>query len=835
MNTIKASLFATLILIASSLISVHVEAASVACTNLSYGLRYGASDSNTDGEVSALQEYLASQGFLDSEPTGYFGGLTLRAVKSLQSSVGIESTGFVGPLTRAKIRELSCGNQGTTYVPIAPTINTPINTGTVYSGNVNFGNNQYSQPIPVVVTVCAPGAMFNIVTGAPCPANPLYYPPVAERPNSFTILAPNGGESFTQGSNMDIRWNTRQTSPTAGLELRRDTVSSPTIISSAVDNTGSVVWKIPANQPVASDYRLYIYDANNRAVHDESNSTFSIIQSPYTAKSITSFNFTSPAVTGMINEEAKTITLNLPFGTTNRSFAPVIAVTPNATISPASGVVQNFSTYKDYVVKAQDGSVQTYRVTVSVDNGSSAKSITSFNFSNSQISTSVDQSNRVITINVPYGFSVASLAPTIGVSTGATISPASGVAQNFSSSRTYTVKAQDGSAQTYTTNLVVGPKSDANQITSFSIPSIPTSNVSIDQSTRIITVSVPHGTDMTSRIPSIVVSSNATVAPASGVARNFSSPVDYVVTSQSGVGRTYSVRVSQANASSDNVISSFSLNGVTGTTTIDNTANLITVRVPYGTTLSRTTTITLSSPYAKVSPAQTVARTFTVAEPLLTYDVTAQNGDKRTYKVKIIPESAATGCAITSVSFLGVSSTLEWGDENVIATLPYGTNILNLRPIIGVSTGASLVVGDPPGTSVTPGVAMGATSFASPVKFTVRSQSGTCGKIYRISATTARPSTASAITSVRFVGISNSSFVIDNTQHIVTVTVPNGTSRNSLTPIIEVSPFASISSTPTPPNQARSFTDETHGVSYKIVAQDTDYSTTYSIKVLVAR
>ena len=66
-------------------------------------------------EVSALQNFLKSQGsdiYPEVLVTGYFGGLTQKAVQRFQIKYGIVSAvgdpgyGYVGPKTRAKINEL---------------------------------------------------------------------------------------------------------------------------------------------------------------------------------------------------------------------------------------------------------------------------------------------------------------------------------------------------------------------------------------------------------------------------------------------------------------------------------------------------------------------------------------------------------------------------------------------------------------------------------------------------------------------------------------------------------------------------------------------------------
>ncbi len=87
---------------------IDPSSSTSSCAALSYDLRYRTRDIDTNNEVSALQDFLASAGYLNSEPTGYFGLATLAAVKKFQSSNSISPTGFVGPLTRGKIKAQSC-------------------------------------------------------------------------------------------------------------------------------------------------------------------------------------------------------------------------------------------------------------------------------------------------------------------------------------------------------------------------------------------------------------------------------------------------------------------------------------------------------------------------------------------------------------------------------------------------------------------------------------------------------------------------------------------------------------------------------------------------------
>jgi hypothetical protein len=89
---------------------IDTQAPVSSCLNLVNNLRYRSRDIYTNGEVSDLQDFLQSRRYLKSEPTGYFGLLTLQAVKDFQRDSSITPiAGFVGSVTRAKIKSLTCG------------------------------------------------------------------------------------------------------------------------------------------------------------------------------------------------------------------------------------------------------------------------------------------------------------------------------------------------------------------------------------------------------------------------------------------------------------------------------------------------------------------------------------------------------------------------------------------------------------------------------------------------------------------------------------------------------------------------------------------------------
>lgn len=94
-------------------------------------------------------------------------------------------------------------------------------------------------------------------------------------------------------------------------------------------------------------------------------------------------------------------------------------------------------------------------------NSSSANDIITFSVLG--VSGTIDSSNN-ISIVVPFGTDCSSLTPTITISDGANVSPKSGVAQNFTSPVTYTVKAADNTAKVYLVTISSSAKETGSKI-----------------------------------------------------------------------------------------------------------------------------------------------------------------------------------------------------------------------------------------------------------------------------------------------------------------------------------------------------------------------------------
>lgn len=100
----ESSLVTTNDNLASNDSSGQVLGAYASCVDLGQNLYRGMESSS----IAKLQGFLIAKNFLTVKATGYFGELTVEAVKSYQSSVGIPATGMVYDVTRQGIKQETC-------------------------------------------------------------------------------------------------------------------------------------------------------------------------------------------------------------------------------------------------------------------------------------------------------------------------------------------------------------------------------------------------------------------------------------------------------------------------------------------------------------------------------------------------------------------------------------------------------------------------------------------------------------------------------------------------------------------------------------------------------
>ena len=214
-----------------------------------------------------------------------------------------------------------------------------------------------------------------------------------------------------------------------------------------------------------------------------------------------------------------------------------------ATIEPENATNKNVSwssSDEEVATVDEDGTVRavgagTATITVTTEDGNktatctvtvtlpSEKKIISFTIPGQIGETIIDHDKHTIKVFVPRGTDKTKLVPTISVSEGATVSPASGVEVDFTSQVTYTVTAADGSTQPYTV-IVTEPILITNQETTVDnenpvveIPStdIGEENIVIripeDVKNPVIVIDIPE--DSSSEIQNVTIDAAAGTTP----------------------------------------------------------------------------------------------------------------------------------------------------------------------------------------------------------------------------------------------------------------------------------------------------------------------------------
>ena len=171
----------------------------------------------------------------------------------------------------------------------------------------------------------------------------------------------------------------------------------------------------------------------------------------------------NPVVNGVINKSNKTVSLEVPYATNLTALVATYTVSDGVTVKvgstdQVSGTTANNFTNPVKYTLTKGSATQEWTVTVTKTAASTAKEITSFKFDAlvPPVSGTIDATAKTISLEVPNGTNVTALVPTIVISPLATVLPASGAAQNFTSTVNYTVTAQDGSTQVWKATVTFG-------------------------------------------------------------------------------------------------------------------------------------------------------------------------------------------------------------------------------------------------------------------------------------------------------------------------------------------------------------------------------------------
>jgi hypothetical protein len=453
------------------------------------------------------------------------------------------------------------------------------------------------------------------------------------------------------------------------------------------------------------------------------------------AKTLTTFSFTNPTVTGTINESAKTVALTLPYGTDVTTLVATFAVSSGASVKVGSTAqtsgttANNFTSPVTYTVVAADGSTQAYVVTVTIVSNT-AKALTAFSFNSPAVTATINETAKTIALTVPFGTDVTALVATFAstgasVKVGTTTQTSGTTANNFTGPVTYTVVAADGSTQAYVVTVTIAANT-SKALTAFSFSS-PVATGTINESAKTIAISVPFGTDVTALVATFASTGASvkvgTVVQTSGTTpNNFTSPVTYTVVAADGSTQAYVVMVT-IGQNTAKALTAFNFAGLTPTITgtITESAKTVALTVPFGTDVTALVA-TFTSTGASVKVGATVQTSGTTPNNFtspVTYTVVAADGSTQAYVVTVAI-GANPAKALTSFSFASpaASGTITESAKTVALTVPFGTDVTALKASF-VSTGASVKVGTVVQTSgTTPN------NFTSTVTYTVVAADG---------------------------------------------------------------------------------------------------------------
>lgn len=346
-------------------------------------------------------------------------------------------------------------------------------------------------------------------------------------------------------------------------------------------------------------------------------------------------NYVVSGYSGVIDNDANTITLNVPLGLDMSAVMPSDIAYIGKKLTPGKTAIVDLSSTATYDVTAQSGAIRTYTVNTNYLSDDTAK-ITEFELGGSE--GVINEEAKTITVVISETVDIVDVIPDVLTYEGKSIYPKPDTLQDFTQPVVYTVVAPDNTEVPYTVNVVT--TSNEALITEFALMGI---DGVIDQTAKTIHVSLPYGYDISNTAPSkLIYSENATLTPDAGVARNFTEAQQYTVVSEDGLKHnTYTV-ICEVAGDYDNRILKYTVDGVNGQITdIGADKGIITLTIKDRIDAPDYNNIVpddiIISTGATITPAKTAP--VDLIENVPQYTVTGRNNGVRVYDVhlEIIP------------------------------------------------------------------------------------------------------------------------------------------------------------------------------------------------------
>ena len=274
--------------------------------------------------------------------------------------------------------------------------------------------------------------------------------------------------------------------------------------------------------------------------------------------SIISYSFTEQNAPAVIDQNNYTVDIEVVNGTNLTNLIADFSISIGATASigaaqQQSGVTSNdFSSSVAYTIESGTGTTQDWIATVTEAPLLNNKNdILSFNIPGQIWAATINNANYTIELNVPDGTNLTNTVADFTMSSGAevyiggTLQESGVTANDFLSTVTYSVHAENGDIQDWFVSVTEETAlSDENDILLFSFAEQNAPAV-IDQNNFIVNIEVVNGTNITNLVADFTISSGAEVYVSgilqeSGVTANdFTSAVTYIIEAEDGTTQNW--------------------------------------------------------------------------------------------------------------------------------------------------------------------------------------------------------------------------------------------------------------------------------------------------------
>lgn len=414
--------------------------------------------------------FTLSRGATSNKASGSAQNFTAPVAYTVTSSDSAVSTVYTVTVTKAAVRTdkelltfgpgatingtnvLWAAPYGSNLASLSPTlVVSPLASVSPVSGATqNFTN-------PVTYTVTAEDGSTRVytVTGSVGPPPPTTRKPALWLDASQLLgLSPDDVVNLWSDSSGSLNSATRtngsplyKTNVLNGKPAVQFAVGGPSFSFNRISNIRSVFWVLKENAGASAD-RFFLGDTDVYDFHRGAGSNGPIWSDQYVSGNIS--NGTTKLMGGVIDGRVTSMPADsfqlLSLVTTGNVRANTVTLDRNIANRSWNGDIAEILIYDTPLSSAEEAEIGSYltakyALTTTYPAATPLANLYSFGLPGRPFA--IDQTTKAITVTVPFGTDVTTLAPTYVISGGATCDKASGSPQNFTNPVTYTVTSSD--------------------------------------------------------------------------------------------------------------------------------------------------------------------------------------------------------------------------------------------------------------------------------------------------------------------------------------------------------------------------------------------------------